>query len=94
MGQEKWSVGKRTEGQKPEPENQVPKTKWWCVFSTQLFSSLSTLVLSVATILFYKIMAACWLACSSITETKGFSRMNIKTKIQAYWYTLERISPL
>ena len=78
MGQEKWSVGKGTEGQKLEPENQVPKTKWWCVFSTQLFFSLSTLLLSVATVLFYKIIAACWLACSSITETKRCSRMKIK----------------
>lgn len=47
------TVGKHAEGQKLEPENQVPKTKWWCVFSTQLFFFFSTLLLSVP-ILFKK----------------------------------------
>ncbi len=47
------TVGKQVEGQKLEPKNQVPKTKWWCVFSSQLFFSFSTLLLSVAsTVLF------------------------------------------
>lgn len=39
------AVGKRVEGQKLEPENQVPKTKWWCVFSSLLGSSFPSLLL-------------------------------------------------
>lgn len=39
------TVGKLAQGQKLEPENQVSKTKWWCVFSTQLFFSFSPLLL-------------------------------------------------
>lgn len=46
------TAGKRAEGQKLKPENQVPKSKWWCVFFTQLFFSLPALLLSVATIPF------------------------------------------
>lgn len=33
------TVGKQAEGQKLEPANQLPKTKWWYVLSTHFFFS-------------------------------------------------------
>lgn len=47
------TVGKQAEGQKLEPEIQVPKTKLFCVFSTDFFFSFS-LLHTVATISFLK----------------------------------------
>lgn len=68
------TVGKQAEGQKLEPENQVPKTKWWCVFSTQLFFLYSSFTLCYYNYFFLNarsLLISMWLHHRKWTQRKN-----------------------